>query len=243
MSSDLTLSIIIPAYNEEKRIIRCLSDILDNITIDSFEIIVVSDGSVDRTKEVIEDFARNAAESRIRVIEYQPNQGKGYAVKMGMLAGRGRYLIYLDADGATPFKEFDKLFLHVENGKFDVAIGSRALISQDSVVVTKLHRKILGRIFNSLVNILIVPKIADTQCGFKLFSNTAAQTIFNLQKIDGFSFDVELLFLARKNAFKISEIPINWTNIEGSKVRLGVDSAKMFFEIFKIRLNWILRKY
>ncbi|MDD2941958.1 MAG: glycosyltransferase family 2 protein [bacterium] len=234
------LSIVIPAYNEETRILAALAEADTFLQSQSFdyEIIVIDDGSVDRTVEVVE----SAGISNLRVLALDRNCGKGAAVKAGMRAAKGTMLIYCDADGATPIEELIKLEKAIEAGAA-IAIGSRALLSADTTVKTVWYRKYMGRVFNGLVNALILPGIADTQCGFKMFRRDAADYVFGRQLADGFSFDVELLFLARKQGFRITEVPVNWTNVPGSKVNLVRDSLRMLRDIFKFRWNYLTGVY
>ena len=170
------------------------------------------------------------------MLTYPANRGKGYAVRFGMFNARGRYLLFNDADGASPIPEVERLFAAIEDGA-DVAIGSRAMFSRETDVQTVWYRKFLGRVFNAYVNIIILPGIADTQCGFKMFSRKAAKFIFRRQKAERFSFDVELLYLARKAGYVIAEVPINWTNVAGSKVNLVKDSLAMGWDLTKFRLR------
>jgi dolichyl-phosphate beta-glucosyltransferase len=228
------LSVVVPAYNEERRLPPTLIDMIDYL--DScgllYEIIVVDDGSCDLTADVVRKFER--VRSQVRLIQLARNSGKGHAVRVGALNSRGARIIFADADGATPIKELARLTSALDEGA-DIAIGSRALASKDTKVRTSFHRKFLGRIFNGCVNALILPGIADTQCGFKIFTHDAAQFLFRHQRSDGFSFDVEILFLARRVGLTIREVPINWRNIPGSKVSLVWDSARMLRDIFRFR--------
>lgn len=240
--NQLTFSVVIPAYNEEKRIVRTLDEAHSFLVGKgkSFEIIVVSDGSSDDTKAVVVNYSKQAPE--VRLLQLAQNRGKGYAVKRGVLEARGELVLFCDADGSTPFAEFDKLEAALQQG-VDIVIGSRALRSEDSQVQTVWYRKFMGRVFNSLVNLLIVPGIADTQCGFKLFRHEVAVRVFSLLTAERFSFDVELLFLARKCGFSIREIAVNWYNVPGSKVNLIKDSFSMFVDILRFRVNYLLGRY
>ena len=231
-----SISIIVPAYNEERRLPATLIDIIDYCEKENmlYEIIVVDDGSSDQTHAVIEKFKR--IRSEVRGIQLPKNYGKGHAVRTGALNANGSLILFTDADGATPIQELKRLLPEIINGA-DIAIGSRALFNKETAVKTVWYRKIIGRIFNFLVNTFLIPNIADTQCGFKLFTRSAANFVFNHQKSDGFSFDLELLFLARKADLSVKEVAINWTNIPGSKVNLIVDSAKMFIDIFKCSIR------
>lgn len=234
------ISVVIPAYNEEMRIRPALHDILDFFSGQkfTFEIIVVDDGSRDRTAEIV----REMKLPDVRVYSLGENAGKGAAVRSGVLQAKGERVLYCDADGATPFREVLRLLAAIDHGA-DVAIGSRALLAKDTSVSTVWYRKLMGRVFNGLVNFLILPGIADTQCGFKLFTRQAAQDVFSRQRSQGFSFDVELLFLARKSGYQIAEIPVNWTNIPGSKVDLLRDSLRMLRDIFWFRWLYLRGEY
>lgn len=233
-ATPIDLSVIVPAYNEERRLPPTLIDMIDYFDSSglSYEIIVVDDGSSDTTSEVVRKFER--VRGQVRLIKLARNSGKGHAVRVGALNSRGNRVLFADADGATPIKEAARLFAALNEG-FDVAVGSRAVSSTDTKVSTVMYRKLLGRIFNRCVNLLILPGFADTQCGFKMFTRDAAQFLFHHQRSDRFSFDVELLFLARKVGFSIKEVAVNWTNIPGSKVNLAVDSALMLRDVFRFR--------
>ncbi len=232
-------SVVIPAFNEENRLPSTLESVckfMPELKRD-FEVIVVDDGSSDRTSEIVR--AQMASYPELKLITFEKNRGKGAAVREGILAASGDFVLFNDADGATPISEFSRLLTPMERGA-DVVIGSRALASSETRVVTSWHRKFIGRTFNTLVNILIVPGVADTQCGFKLFRREAARQIFSLQRADRFSFDVEVLFLARKLGLKIVEQSVNWQNVPGSKVNLIHDSLQMFRDILRFRW-WYFR--
>ena len=232
--SEPEISVVIPAYNEEERIKPTLDSYNSYLekTYSKYELIVVSDGSKDSTCKIVEEYAKN--NDSIKLIDLVINQGKGFAVRTGMLAGEGRRLIFADADGASPIEELSRLEAAIEDGA-DMAIGSRAKSSEETAIKTALHRKIIGRVFNGLVNLLAVPQIEDTQCGFKLFKRDACRYIFSNQRSKGFSFDVELLMIAQRSGLTISEVPINWINIPGSKVNLILDSLRMFRDIIRFR--------
>lgn len=230
------LSIVIPAYNEEFRLPRYLelvTEYLGKRGIDH-EVIIVDDGSSDRTADVVAGFAK--AHPHVRLIGLPANRGKGAAVRAGMCAARGRLRLFADADGATPIGEVERLEKAIAGGA-DIAVGSRALQDEATHVVGKLHRKVMGTIFNLMVQSLAVPGIRDTQCGFKLFTAQAAAATFPLQRIDGFGFDVETLYLARKNGLRITEVPVNWSDVSGTKVKVGRDSLRMFLDVVRIRCN------
>ncbi len=199
----------------------------------SFEILVVDDGSLDATCEVVHEFA--AHNDGLRLVSYAPNQGKGCAVRTGMLAARGDYLLMNDADGSSPIEEVDKLLAALKNGA-DVAIGSRAKedAQRSSVGRLRKHRTYIGNTFNLIVQRLLLPGIQDTQCGFKLFRRDVAQDIFSVARLNGYAFDVELLYIAKLHNYKIAEVAINWNNTEGSKVNVLTDSPRMLIEVLRI---------
>ncbi len=236
--SAIQLSIVIPAYNEQARLPRTVLETLHSCTTRNleFELIIVDDGSRDETLAL----ARLFEESDIRIRALAcPHMGKGAAVRMGMLNARGREVLFMDADGATPLSEIPKLLAAVEEG-CDVAIGSRVVQHPGEVAVkTSFHRRYIGRSFAFFVNLFAFEGIADTQCGFKMFRREAAAAIFSRQKIAGFAFDVETLFIARRLSLSITEIPINWTAQPGSKVNLVTDSIRMLWDISHIR--WLHR--
>ena len=175
---------------------------------------------------------------RIRALAC-PHMGKGAAVRMGILNARGQFVLFMDADGATPMTEIPKLLAALEAG-YQVAIGSRVVQSPGQVEVrTALHRKVIGRVFAFFVNLFAIEGIADTQCGFQMFRRDAARAIFSRQRKVGFAFDVELLFLARRLSLAIAEIPVNWVAQSGSKVNLVTDSIRMLWDISLVR--WVHR--
>lgn len=234
--SQIDISVVIPAYNEEWRLPPTLVDAIDVLESrgKSYEIIVVDDGSSDNTANVVKKFER--LRPNIRLIRTPRNYGKGHAVKLGALSSHGAFLLFADADGSTAFAELARLENAIASGA-DVAIGSRAIASDDTVVSAHLHRKYIGRFFNFLVNVLVLPSVSDTQCGFKLFSASAARFLFENQSSDGFSFDVELLLLARRAGLTVAEVPISWRNVAGSKVNLVTDSLRMFVDIIRFRFK------
>lgn len=237
-----SLSVVIPVFNEEARIYPTLER-LDRYlqdTFDEFEIIVVDDGSSDNTALIVQDLGRKLG--KITLIRYPVNAGKGYAIRTGVLASKGDLLLTCDADLSTPIEEVEKLLSYVDAGSA-IAIGSRGLSASEIVMRQPWHRERMGRIFNVMVRTLLFGGIKDTQCGFKLFKGEAARRLFERSLIKGFSFDVEILFLARKLGYTVKEIPVRWFNSPHSKVRLLKDPIKMFLDLLRIRLYWLLGKY
>ncbi|MBP9839228.1 MAG: glycosyltransferase family 2 protein, partial [Proteobacteria bacterium] len=241
-AASCALSIIIPAYNEEARLGKTINEIENYFSEKAldFEVIVVDDGSSDKTAALINEI--NKRNPKIKFLTYPRNRGKGYAVRFGVLNAQGEQILFADADGATPIAEYARLEKEIARGS-DIAIGSRAMQSTDTGVKTVWYRKFIGRIFNSLVNIIVLPGIADTQCGFKLFKRKVAYHVFSKQLSEKFSFDVEILFIARKSKYKISEIPVNWVNQPGSKVNLIKDSFAMAVDLLRFRIRDLFGKY
>ena len=232
--SEPHLSIVVPAYNEQFRIEPTLDEILRvcrGLKI-TFEVIVVDDGSHDETSKVVQ--RKQISNPEIKLITLPQNRGKGFAVRTGIQSANGTFVGFADADGSSPFTQITEL-MNALGHDYEVAIGSRALPSKETKVQTSLHRRLFGRVFNTAVNVFLVPGITDTQCGFKLFTKRAAHFLFSLQKSDGFSFDVEILFLAQRCGIKIIEVPINWHNVAGSKVNLLSDSVKMLIDTIRFR--------
>lgn len=232
------LSIVIPAYNEQARLPKTVLETLVWCTARDldFELIIADDGSRDETLSLARLFEHS--DMRIRSLAC-PHMGKGSTVRMGILNAKGSFILFMDADGATPLHEIPKLMTAIENGN-DVAIGSRVLQSPGEVEVkASFHRHVIGRVFAFFVNLLACEGVGDTQCGFKMFRRDAAVAIFSRLKTVGFAFDVEALFLAKKLNFSIAEVPVNWVAQGGSKVDLITDSVRMLWDISRIR--WLHR--
>jgi dolichyl-phosphate beta-glucosyltransferase len=242
MRQNLDLTIVIPAFNEEARLERPLRSYLDYCrgTQRSVEVIVVDDGSRDRTSSIVEQLADEYPE--LRLIRLAENRGKGYAVRSGVVNARGDLVLFADADGATPLCELVRLEQALAAGA-DVAIGSRVLDATGVTVKARFYRRVIGRAFHRLVETLTVRDIKDTQCGFKLFRGEVAHDLFSRMRMNGFSFDVEVLMMARRHGYRISEVPVNWTHQPGSKVNLIIDSARMARDLFIIRGRYLRGEY
>lgn len=240
-SQTIFLSIIIPAYNEERRLPPSLEKVVAFLQRQAYksEVLVVENGSTDRTREVVQAFidAHQDAEGKVRLALLHSSPGKGAAVKVGMLAAQGDYRFICDADLAMPIEEIVKFLPPIQPPEmFDIAIASRE--APGAVRYNEpLYRHIMGRVFNFLVRMMAVPGIQDTQCGFKMFTRQAALHLFPLQQIEGWSFDVEVLYIARQHGLRLIEVPINWYYQEDSRVRPLHDTINMVRELIKIRRN------
>ncbi len=235
----MDISIIIPAYNEEKRIKKTLKTIIAYLEKEkyTYEIIVVNDGSTDKTKEVVASFQNK----KIKILNNYCNEGKGYSVKQGFISATKQWILFTDADLSTPIEELETCFRYAENA--DVIIGSRNLPMSQITVKQPLLRSRLGKLFPFFVRLLLLPEIQDSQCGFKLFRQNVAKKIAEKQLLYGFCFDAEQLFLAKKSGFIIQEVPITWSNDERSKINIVSDSLKMFIDLFRIRWYDFCRRY
>ena len=246
ISNTIALSVVIPAYNEAKRIERTLASATDYLDARGigYEILVVDDGSPDDTEAVVTAWAtaHNAA-LRVRVLRYEANRGKGHAVRHGILRAGGERILFMDADLATPMAELAKLeaVLNAAAPTETVyAIGSRDIRGKDLLVRQPWYREKLGRLFNNAVQLLATPGVVDTQCGFKLLPRDAARAIFSRCTLDGFSFDVEAIFLATRLGFRVVEVPVRWAHQEGaaaftSKGKYLLHGLRMIGELLRIR--------
>ncbi len=233
---DTFLSIIIPAFNEESRIEDTLEKICQYFRNNSYisEIVVVDDGSTDNTFEIVTKMTSKIED--LMVVSNGTNRGKGYSVRNGFLKSKGQFLLFSDADMSTPIREVEKLIHFLRNG-FDIAIGSRGLKESDIVIHQPYYREMMGKVFNIFVRMLAIGDFRDTQCGFKVFARKAALEITKRQRIERFSFDVEMLYIAKRLGYRIREVPIQWFNSPSTKVNAIIDSFRMFTDLIRIRLN------
>ena len=233
------LSVVIPAYNEAERLPRTLERVRDYLDGRgrSYELLVVDDGSTDDTVAR----AREAGGPRLQVLGGEGNRGKGHAVRRGMLAARGARRLMTDADLSTPIEELPRLAARMDEG-YEVVIASRALSDSRIEVRQGAFRENMGRVFNGLVRVAVVPGLHDTQCGFKLFSAAAAEAAFSRCRLDGFAFDVEALFVARKLGFRVAELPVVWRNDAASRVGVW-RGFTAFLDVLAVRWNDLRGRY
>ena len=233
------LSIVVPAYNEEARLPATLDELaawMEARQLDA-EILVVDDGSRDRTAEIAAEKLRGR---RGRVVRNGENRGKGYSVRHGMLEASGRLVLLTDADLSTPIAEYDKLAGVARDHDLDVAIGSRALAGSHVQVRQGFLRQAMGRTFNRIIRALTGLPYRDTQCGFKLLDRERTRPLFEKMVVDRFAFDVELLFLCRRFGLNVREVPVIWRNAPGSKVSILGDPLNMLYDV--IRVRWRFRR-
>jgi dolichyl-phosphate beta-glucosyltransferase len=243
MTDHPAISVVVPAYDEERRIERMLLEALAYFRQRGLvaEILVVDDGSRDHTSGVVGRLTRTWPE--LRLIRLAQNHGKGYAVRTGVVNAVGGCVLLADADGATPIAELDRLE-HALSLGHDVAVGSRAVPRDAGVhVERRWYRHVMGRTFHGLVEILAVKGVRDTQCGFKLFRGAVAHDLFSRMRMSGFSFDVEVLLMAQRRGYRIAEVPINWVHQPGSKVNVVRDSIRMAADVLAIRANCLRGEY
>jgi glycosyltransferase involved in cell wall biosynthesis len=239
------LSIIIPAYNEERRLPRGLAKIREYLASRAFapgkvEIIVVDDGSKDRTAAIAEEWSREMP--TLRLVPNGENRGKGYSVRHGMVEARGRVALFTDADLSAPIEEADKLLAALDQGN-DVAIGSRAVNRALIFGHQSRLRELAGMVFNGFVRLFTGLPFQDTQCGFKAFLREPSQIVFEQQRIEGFGFDPEILFLAKRHGLRAVEIPVRWAHDPATKVHVVRDSLLMFLDLAYIRWNSLMGRY
>jgi dolichyl-phosphate beta-glucosyltransferase len=238
-----SISIVIPAYNEERRLAATLDSVLAYLAPKGWrfiEVLVVDDGSTDGTARLVERFA--AKHPAVRLVRNPGNRGKGYSVRHGMLEAKGDWILFTDADLSAPIHELDRLLAGSEGGA-EVVIGSRALNRSLIGVHQSFFRESAGRIFNLCTRVLLGLPFHDTQCGFKLFGARAAREVVRRQRLERFGFDAEVLFIARRLGFRAVEVPVRWNHSEGTKVSMFRDSLNMFLDLLRVRWNSLVGRY
>lgn len=233
------LSIVIPAYNEERRIAGTLQGLQEYLARQEYtsEILVVDDGSEDQTEKIV-----RASFPEVTLISYPVNRGKGHAVKVGMLAAHGAYRLFYDADASTPISELEKVWPEFERGA-EVVIGSRALRESQIEVRQPMYREYMGRVYNLLLRVLLLTRFPDTQCGFKCLTAECTQTVFPRVTRMGYGSDCEILYIATLDGFPVVEVPVRWINSPDTRVRAIRDSLDMIREVLIIRFNTLTGKY
>ncbi len=236
-----TVSVIVPAYNEERRIRATLAAINDYFHGKPMtrQIIVVDDGSNDDTASVVEALKREI--DGLSLITYQPNRGKGFAVRQGVKKSSGAYILFADADNSTPIEEFDKFYPLLRNDP--VVIGSRHVPGSHIVITQPGYRVLIGRLGNRLIRCFLLEGIYDTQCGFKAFQHEAAKQIFDRMKVNRFGFDIEILSIARLLHFSVREVPVSWYHSPESRLRPIKDMLRTFAELIYIKINLWMGTY
>lgn len=226
------ISVVVPVYNESSVIKASLTNISAYFSekIDKYEIIVVDDGSSDNTVEIANSLNLNS----IKVISYSRNRGKGYAVKKGVLAAKYNYVLFMDADLATPPEEIEKMAPYTDD--FDIVIASRMLPTSKIKQHQPVLRRLLGVIGKKIISLTLTRGIKDTQCGFKLFKTDIAKKLFSMQKTERWGFDFEILFIAQKLKYKIKEVPVVWYAMEDSKLKF-LDYISTLYDLIKLRLR------
>jgi glycosyltransferase involved in cell wall biosynthesis len=242
-SPTLDLSVVIPAYNEEFRLPKTLESVFSYLQTRPCrtEVIVVDDGSSDRTIEIV-----NASRKKypgLRLVSNSENRGKGFSVRHGMIEARGAIALFTDADLSTPIEEADKLLAALKNEGYDGAIGSRAVDRSLIQVHQSMIREQAGIFFNRLVRWIMGIDFSDTQCGFKAFRMDRARIIFEQQRVERFGFDPEILFLAKRNGLRVAEVPVRWSHDAATKVNVAADGMQMFLELLRVRWSALRGRY
>ena len=234
------LAVVIPAYNEEARIVPTLNRVNEYLKQQDYtwQVMVVSDGSNDNTDSLVAEFVEGHAGFSLET--YGKNRGKGFAVRHGMLHAKADLILFSDADLAAPIEEIEKLLPMMTT--FPIAIGSRPLKESQLEIHQPWYREALGRLSNVLIQAMAVRGIQDTQCGFKLFTREVSQDVFSRCKLNGFSFDFEALMIAQDLGYRVAEVPIRWMHQEGSKVVIWRDAPKALFDLVKLRFMGKVRR-
>ena len=241
MSESIFLSVIIPAYNEERRIGKTLAGMRKFLDEQAYpyEVLVIDDGSTDATRQIADTIARDW--SQLKLLSNSVNRGKGAVVRQGVLSAQGQYILFSDADNATPIEQVNKLLQHIS--QYPVVIGSRHCPGAKIHIPQAKHRMILSRLSNLLIRWLAVPGIYDTQCGFKLFQRLPAREIFERVTIDRFGFDFEALAIARHLGYPFKEVGVDWYNDGASKVRAGRDALRTLHDLLKVKWHLLRGRY
>jgi glycosyltransferase involved in cell wall biosynthesis len=237
------LSIVIPAYNEALRIGSTLEKVRQYAETRNYpcELVLVDDGSQDETPQILENFQERNAKARI--LRNEPNRGKGFSVRRGVLEAQGEFVLFTDADLSAPIEEANKLLAALETSGVDAAVGSRALDRRLIGIHQPWRREMAGRVFNLLVRLFTGLRIRDTQCGLKLFRRATTRRAFELQRVTGFGFDPEVLFLIQHLGGKIVEVPVRWNDSPATKVQFLRDSTRMFLDLVVLRWRALTGKY
>ena len=236
MAPGVDISVVVPCYDEAARLPAALETAVPYLESrdGAYELVLVDDGSSDMTLEVMR--AAAASNPRIRVVSYKPNRGKGRALAEGVAASTGDLELVSDADFSTPITELPKLESAITAGA-DIAIASRAKRGKQIVVSQPFYRVLMGKTFNLVVQLMLLPGLWDTQCGFKLFKGPVGRELFAQLRTDGFGYDVAILYVARRGGRRIAEVPVRWYNSAPTKVAAFRDSLEMFIDLFRIRLG------
>lgn len=239
---NIYLSVIIPAFNEEKRLSNTLTKVFHYLDSKDFksEVVVVDDGSTDKTNEIASDFQKKR--SNLTLLRNQKNSKKGYSVKRGVFHANGEYVLYSDADLSTPIEELEKFYKWIEEG-YDVIIAARNLPESKKEIKQPIHREVGGYIYRKLNRLLFRHGLHDTQCGFKCFKKEVAQELFKRQTVFDFAFDIEILVLALLMGYTIHEVPVIWRNADHTRLNFVADSFRMLTSLLKIKLNFVLNRY
>jgi glycosyltransferase involved in cell wall biosynthesis len=233
-----SVSIVIPAFNEERRLTATLTAVLAFLARRDgrfAEVVVVDDGSTDGTARLVREFS--AKHAAVRLVRNPGNRGKGYSVRHGVMEARGEWILFSDADLSAPIEELDKLAAAAREAGASVAIGSRAMDRSLIQVHQSGFRETAGRVFNFCMRVLTGLPLRDTQCGFKLFEAGTAREVFGRQRLERFGFDAEVLFIARRLGYRMVEVPVRWSHSEGTKVSMFRDSLNMFLDLLRVRWN------
>ena len=239
-----SVSIVIPAFNEERRLTATLTAVLAYLARWDgrfAEVVVVDDGSTDGTARLVREFS--AKHAAVRLVENHGNRGKGYSVRHGVMEARGEWILFSDADLSAPIEELDKLAAAAREAGASVAIGSRAMDRSLIQVHQSGFRETAGRVFNLCMRVATGLPLRDTQCGFKLFEAGTAREVFGRQRLERFGFDVEVLFIARHLGYRMVEVPVRWSHSEGTKVSMFRDSLNMFLDLLRVRWNGLRGYY